>query len=159
MALIRKNRYFIITICIMVFIFVQSALNAAYSDQESGILVNFTVHITGWDPEPTTFFVRKTAHFTEYMILGISLVFSVQDAINRSMCRIRSETKACMSAWIIGIVYAMTDEIHQIFVDGRSGSVRDVCIDAAGTLAGILVTLCIRKMRKAKKKKQRKENI
>ena len=41
-------------------------------------------------------------------------------------------------AWLIAAAYAATDEVHQLFVDGRSGSFVDVCIDSAGAFLGVL---------------------
>ena len=42
-------------------------------------------------------------------------------------------------AWAVGAAYAVADEFHQLFVAGRSCEVRDMCIDAAGVLCGVLV--------------------
>lgn len=39
---------------------------------------------------------------------------------------------------MICILYAISDEVHQLFVPGRGGQVRDVIIDSAGAIAGIL---------------------
>ncbi|UYJ41604.1 MAG: VanZ family protein [Lachnospiraceae bacterium] len=37
-----------------------------------------------------------------------------------------------MFSWMIAVLYACTDEYHQLFVPGRSGQLRDVMIDAVG---------------------------
>ena len=42
-----------------------------------------------------------------------------------------------ISALFIGIIYASLDEIHQLFIEGRSGQVIDVCIDTIGVALGI----------------------
>ena len=44
-----------------------------------------------------------------------------------------------ITAWLAGTLYAMTDEIHQSFVPGRSCELRDMGIDSCGVLAGVLV--------------------
>lgn len=79
-------------------------------------------------------FTRKTAHFTEYAILGV-LYFAAfaqhSDRFKRKSCILWS---VCCSA-----VYASTDEIHQRFVDGRGGQVSDVIIDSSGALVGALI--------------------
>ena len=49
------------------------------------------------------------------------------------------------SAWGIGTFYAVTDEIHQLFSPGRSCEFRDMCIDCAGVLTGILLIILLRK--------------
>jgi VanZ like family len=68
--------------------------------------------------------LRKIAHFCEYAVLGALLL--------RALAR---EVLAVAA----GIAYAATDELHQHFVAGRHAAVRDVAIDAAGVLAGVLL--------------------
>ena len=46
-------------------------------------------------------------------------------------------------AWVVGTLYAASDEIHQLFVPGRSGQLRDVLLDSAGVAAGILLAWMI----------------
>jgi VanZ family protein len=67
--------------------------------------------------------LRKIAHFCEYAVLGILLVRA---------------TRREVVAIALGVAYAASDEVHQHFVPGRHAAVRDVAIDAAGVLAGIL---------------------
>ena len=40
---------------------------------------------------------------------------------------------------MLGIAYAVTDEVHQHFVPGRAGAAYDVAIDAVGVLLGVYV--------------------
>ena len=82
--------------------------------------------------------VRKAAHMAEYAILGM-----LAYAFFRAM-EIGKE-RHYPAAWIFAICYAATDEIHQLFVPGRSGSIYDVCIDGAGAAAGLLFLFLIRK--------------
>lgn len=44
-------------------------------------------------------------------------------------------------SWAFCILYAASDEFHQLFVPGRAGLITDVCIDSAGALLGILLFL------------------
>jgi VanZ family protein len=46
----------------------------------------------------------------------------------------------------ISIIYAITDEVHQLFVHGRGGQFSDVCIDAGGALIGVLLVLLVHKL-------------
>jgi len=86
--------------------------------------------------ESLTFFVRKAGHFTEFFLLGLSLRWGIKDYITK---------RALLIAWLIGTAYAVTDEIHQLFVPGRSCECRDVCIDAAGVLVGAMImTLAVK---------------
>ena len=67
--------------------------------------------------------LRKGAHVTEYAIFGLLLL----RAVGREL-----------PAFLIGVAYAITDEVHQHFVQGRHASPVDVAIDASGVLLGIL---------------------
>lgn len=79
-------------------------------------------------------FVRKTAHFTAYFVLGLLLVITIQAS--------RKLKRASISL-IIAVIYAITDEFHQTFIPGRSGELRDVLIDSVGALTGIIFFLII----------------
>jgi VanZ family protein len=68
--------------------------------------------------------LRKLAHLAEYAILGMLLL--------------RATRRAALAVALAG-VYAVTDEVHQLFVEGRHGSPLDVGIDTAGALAGVLL--------------------
>ena len=68
--------------------------------------------------------LRKGAHVTEYAILGLLLV----RALGREL-----------PAFLIGVAYAITDELHQHFVGGRHSSPIDVAIDSTGVLIGVLI--------------------
>jgi hypothetical protein len=67
--------------------------------------------------------LRKIAHFCEYAVLGALLV--------------RATRREPVAA-VLGVLYATSDELHQHFVRGRHAAVRDVLIDAAGVLFGVL---------------------
>ena len=68
--------------------------------------------------------LRKGAHVTEYAIFGLLLL----RAIGREL-----------PAFLLGVGYAITDELHQHFVTGRHASPIDVAIDSTGVLIGVLV--------------------
>ena len=78
--------------------------------------------------------VRKTAHFTEYAVLG----FFTYKAVS---CDVKDRKKAVLIAQLISTGYASTDEIHQLFVPGREGKVFDVMIDSCGAFCGIMVSM------------------
>ena len=77
-------------------------------------------------------FIRKVAHFTVYLVLGILTVNSLKASGVPIF-------KAIMWALVICIAYAATDEIHQMFVPGRGAQVKDVLIDSVGAVVGICV--------------------
>lgn len=74
--------------------------------------------------------VRKNAHFFSYLVLGI-LVMNGLRSSGVSGYRI------IVFALGICILYAISDEVHQLFVPGRGGRVTDVFIDSAGAAIGI----------------------
>lgn len=76
--------------------------------------------------------VRKAAHMTEYGILAV-LLFVWMGQWEIGFLR-RGGT-----AFGAAAVYAASDEIHQLFVAGRSGRFSDVCIDSAGAFLGLIV--------------------
>lgn len=78
------------------------------------------------------FIVRKGAHFTIYLILGLA-VDSFLDEIGFLFKR------QLYTAVIICFLYAISDEIHQVFVPGRSCELRDVLIDTLGAYIGCLI--------------------
>ena len=124
--------YIAVLIAIMVFIFVQSAFPATVSRQESGVVVRFLETVFGWSPDNAAFIVRKTGHFLEYLVLGVVLCLTT-----RSFGKKRS-----VPLWIpgaVGTAFAVTDEIHQYFVPGRSCELRDVVIDGCGVAVGVLI--------------------
>ena len=74
--------------------------------------------------------LRKNAHFFAYLVLGILLL----NALSRSGV---NGYRGVILALGICILYAISDEVHQLFVPGRGGQVKDVIIDSAGAGAGI----------------------
>ena len=87
--------------------------------------------------------IRKLAHYSIYTLGGILILLHV------NLYKIKTNKKVIIS-WLIGTAYAMTDEIHQLFIQGRSGSFTDTIIDFIGCLFGLiiikLVELCIRNL-------------
>ena len=142
----KKNIFAILLVMWMVFIFSMSSQNSQESSNTSGGTIKMvlsTMPKFNEQPEEVQekvvenlqFIVRKSAHFTAYMILG-SLVTLLLLAIN----------KKPQFALLICVLYAISDEIHQLFVPGRSGEIRDVMIDSSGSCVGIILTLLFIKL-------------
>lgn len=85
--------------------------------------------------------IRKLAHFLEYMAMG-SLSFGI------AIMWMQYTGWAFLLIVAQLIISAGCDEIHQYFVPGRYASVRDVMIDTAGGITGMLIILCIKRIRK-----------
>lgn len=81
-------------------------------------------------------FIRKTAHFILFFILGVYAYFSAESV---------GLKKKIIIALLFCFAYAISDEIHQTFIDGRSGEIRDVIIDICGSALGVFLILTIKK--------------
>ena len=80
------------------------------------------------------------AHFTEYLILGVFLSMAL--ATYQISWKLR-----VLAAAGTGVLYAVTDELHQIFSEGRAMSVFDMLIDSSGVILGVLAALGIAAMK------------
>ena len=85
--------------------------------------------------------IRKLAHFSLYTIVGI-LTMSLMSTYN-----IKKSNRICLS-FAIGLLYAVSDEIHQSFIPGRGPAVGDVLIDSCGVIAGIVIVITLIKIYK-----------
>jgi VanZ family protein len=68
--------------------------------------------------------LRKLAHLAEYAVLGALLW--------------RASRREPL-AFVVGSLYAVTDEVHQAFVSGRHASPYDWLIDTVGVAAGVIL--------------------
>ena len=82
------------------------------------------------------YYVRKTAHMTEYALLAIAVSFPLYVYGMHGLLLM-------FVAGVICIGFAATDEYHQLFVVGRSGAVKDVVIDSIGVFIGIIIVRII----------------
>ena len=151
----KQKTYFVLTIAVMLLIFIHSAMPADLSSEESGLFVSLITRVIPADPELITFLIRKTAHFLEYLFLGFCIkqtcrysgnrCIDIPDngghntSPNKNTFRNNLPAGSILIPWAIGTAYAVTDEIHQLFVPGRSCELRDICIDAVGVLCGCLI--------------------
>ena len=88
-------------------------------------------------------FVRKSAHFCEFGLLGceLTLLFWLKSGIGLQ--------NGCNAAFA-ALLAAVTDETIQSFT-GRGSSVRDVVLDFTGALTGILLlSLALKQIGKRK---------
>ena len=144
-----KYFFWILAITIMVTVFCFSSQKAEESQRTSEgltkkVLMNFESFRILSEEQQTEiikgiqFVVRKGAHFSVYTALGISLF---------SAMLLSFKTKFLwLWSWLTAVLYAISDEVHQFFVPGRSMELRDVLIDSSGALLGILIVVLIRKI-------------
>ena len=115
----------------MVAIFLFSHQDASVSSQQSATVVEFVQSLTGSASESLlTFLTRKAAHIFMYLVLG-GLLYNVMRTYSLGIRR------AALICIVIAMGYAVTDEVHQLAIDGRSGEVRDVAIDTTASAAGV----------------------
>lgn len=132
----------------MIVIFLFSAQTGDASSDLSGNFIRFLAGLFVEDFEILDTFaqenviqnfsypIRKIAHFSEYLILGV-LIFSAVKSHGRS-------NRFAVSVSIFGsFIYAVTDEIHQFFVPERACQFTDVLIDTSGAIAGVLICLAL----------------
>lgn len=126
----------------MAAIYLFSTQPGEVSDVPSDALAGYVESLgVGLPIEFVTFAVRKSAHAFAFFGLGI-LAFLV---LRLSTLSTRGVAVACLG---FVILFAISDEVHQLFVPGRSGEIRDVLIDVAAGAAGMLVMLLIHRAAK-----------
>jgi VanZ family protein len=82
-------------------------------------------------------FVRKSAHLIEYTVLALLLWRAL-----RSVSLLRTHTLIAFGAALLGsALFSASDEFHKTFVKSRTASGRDVLLDVAGALLGLLIAV------------------
>lgn len=159
----RQIIFFILTLLTMGVIFGYSSRDSNESEEDSVGVGMFIGHIFVpefdelSDKEQYEYAkkidhpVRKTAHFTEYMILGLFVLGTLYP--KKESKYKRNILISGFISFVITAIYAGTDEFHQTFVPGRAGRLTDVLIDSSGALLGITVVtiICLTKLKKKKK--------
>lgn len=122
----------ILTILWILFIFSNSLIVGKTSGNISGhfsaILLSW-INNAGFFIEEQLFhhYIRKTAHFTEYAVLGALAAAAVSHEVSEH------RKTFFISLWIL---IPAVDETIQLFVPGRSGAVKDCLIDMSGYITG-----------------------
>ena len=144
---LKKNKRLynsILVVIWMIVIFCFSAQTGVKSTKTSNVVTSMVVNVTTnvskqeitreeakKRVEDSTFLIRKLAHFTEYLILGILII-----RLLRTYGKLN--VRMIITAIVICFLYAASDEIHQIFVPGRTAKVLDTLIDTSGASIGII---------------------
>lgn len=131
-----KKKNTVITILIILWlclIFGHSMMPGEVSSEESGFFVDLILNLfpSFENAENVGFFVRKAAHFTEFMILSILITLRLHDEFDSFIKRFLTVSAA-------GLFAAFIDETIQLFVEGRAGAVADMWVDFAGVVTGCL---------------------
>ena len=134
----RKRIFLVLTLVWMVFIFYLSHQPATISASQSGGFMDMLTKlpmIGGLLDELmklsfAEFLIRKSAHMFLYFVLAILIYMSISKG---------NSYKYYILAFVLSAMYACSDEIHQLFIVGRSGEIRDVLVDSTGALIGLII--------------------
>jgi VanZ family protein len=137
---VKKIVFPVLTLGIVAFIWVHSMIPGDESAAESGFVLELITKIIG-DSAVTEHIVRKMAHFTEYMVLGILCYADIWVYGKKGLRYLPTALYVCLAVAVI-------DESIQLFTVGRSGMLFDVWIDHLGSIFGATATCVLSKLNK-----------
>ena len=134
----KKRIFLVLTLVWMIFIFYLSHQPATISASQSGGFMDMLTKLPivgGLLDELmklsfAEFLIRKSAHMFLYFVLAILIYMSISKGYSY---------KYYILAFVLSAMYACSDEIHQLFIVGRSGEIRDVLVDSTGALIGLII--------------------
>lgn len=141
------NWVFVISWMILIFLFSHQPGDVS---NENNKLVIYLFNLLGFDldsmlGEFSDFIIRKLAHLTEYFILYLLII--------RSMNYEKFKYENLYIALIYVFLYAASDEVHQAFIPNRGPAFKDVLIDTSGAIVALFAYyLCVKANHKAKVK-------
>ena len=138
----------VLTLAVMGMIFFFSTETAEQSDETSGYFTRQVIDVLY--PDYTKYekkqqqslydsiqtVIRKMAHYTEFAILGFLMRLCLESWFGKRKW-------LTPVSWGLSTLYASTDEMHQILIDGRSGQWTDILLDSAGVLSGVLIAVLV----------------
>ena len=160
----RKIIYTLITIIWMIVIFTFSSMDTEESNGKSKQTIKQTVEKTAEISEnigisenkmtqkqvnitvnKLNMPLRKCAHATEYAILAIFIIITINEYTNK-----RYSISKIIITILICFIYSLTDEFHQSFVPGRTSLFTDCLIDTTGSIITCLMYTIIKKVKESK---------
>lgn len=145
MKIKSQHIYFLIFSAVTLFIFSNSAKPAVISSEQSGGVLDFICTLFNIsDPSAaglTQYLIRKAAHLAEFALQAffLTLFFGARN---------KSFRLFVIYVLFAGLFTACTDELIQLFFDGRSSEIKDVFIDFSGTVLGFFAAMLISKITK-----------
>ncbi|MBI4494785.1 MAG: VanZ family protein [Chloroflexi bacterium] len=85
------------------------------------------------DGQPNSGLLHRTAHLIAYAILALLLALGSG-----------TSQRGLRAAFLLAVLYGLTDEVHQSFVPGRHGRVQEVVTDAAAAAAILALFVLLR---------------
>ena len=141
--------YILLSLLLMVMIFCFSSQDAEQSRNLSdGLSAKLMEFLTQISPLAVRFLrngenIRTLAHLIEYTCLGASYMLLLHELF---MSRSASLKLCCIFAVGAGLAYALSDEVHQIFVPGRAFQISDIAVDLIGCIIGSAAAALIIKL-------------
>lgn len=143
----KKILCFSAWLAVFVWMGVIFALSAQQSSESAALSGQFRAMLNKiFSAGMSDFLVRKAAHTIEYFLLAILSFTAVS---------ITHKKQAPLFAFFIALLVAVSDEIHQYFVPGRACQVKDMLIDSAGAVAGILLCIAVAALYRQLKKRRK----
>lgn len=127
--------WILVLIC-MCIIFSLSAQIASESAELSGSFIRAIFQLVGIELQQEG--IRTVAHMLEFMGLSLLMFNAVYATWEKRITP--------LIAFVGTVVYAITDEIHQIFVPGRAFQISDILVDSTGALIGVTASFVILKI-------------
>lgn len=138
--MMRKKIKLLLLIAWMLLIFYMSSCNGeSSSGMSSGLLLMIARFLNIKDAVTFvanySFIIRKLAHFSEFFILGLLMYINIKNISSISI----------LISIVLCFLYALSDEIHQLFVSDRVFALFDIMIDTLGSITGVCLTNLIMK--------------
>jgi len=130
-----------LVLLVMAVIFWFSSKDATASDTQSEGIVQTVAEVleipkTDENLQNLSFTVRTLAHFLEFTALGFSVFLF--------LCHFDKKThQIFLFSLLWGVVYALSDEAHQLLSPGRTFQIVDLGVDTLGVLLGILISFVL----------------
>lgn len=138
----KKERiWLVVTIIYCIAIFITTASPVSTGASSSSLFLKL-FNLTEQEAATINVFFRKSVHLSAFGVLAILFYKSFS-------------TKPYIKAWVFTTLYAATDELHQVFIPNRTGTVIDVVIDSIGAIIGLLIVKLIIVYKENRFKKQR----
>lgn len=155
----KKSIFAVLVVIWMLFIFSMSSQNGEVSSNTSGNTIKVVLSIVPkFREQPKEvqdnivenlqLIGRKSGHFIGYMMLGVLSMLL--------LLKFKNINKKPLFAFSICVIYAISDEIHQLFVPGRTGQLKDVIIDSCGSIVGIAIVLVFIKLLQIKRNRKKR---
>jgi VanZ family protein len=133
--LIRIIKYWL-PVAMMLAVMYYFSTDTFSSDNTRGVVENiflwFFPHAREHTMEVLNYLTRKSAHFTEYAILGALLFWAF-----RADSPLRWRFRWAVYSFASAVSWALLDELHQTFTRGRTGSIWDSLLDSSGGLFAV----------------------